>query len=255
MNYTQDQINQAQQLITDLNSKFIELEEQNQQLKIDIQEIDEKIISLTKSFGWKEKMFGGNFGGNKKLVQDARILENEKNALEIKIKDSAQQSENKSEKIEKEFSNFLKEIDPEFNQMNVDRSIYFHVYKASKKYKDLLQKAKQGIIDALLFLSWDKLINHPEANEKLNSFKKETQFFQNSIDQLDETIKKEKVGTESLTSLIKFESQDIAMKSFDKLLKVTNTLHKYTDRYLTDNKKLIQEYRSTAYDRLIKQKP
>ncbi|WP_420580689.1 hypothetical protein [Reichenbachiella sp.] len=223
-----------------LESQILELNNQADYLKNNLAE-------FTKKLGWKEKLFGGSLGGNKELAELVKSTENDMQEVESNLKKLSKELKEKPDIIKKEFTNVLKEIDTDFRKLIYDRTLHYDLYKASNKYEELLKKAHQGVIDALLFLSWEKLINHPEASEKLNGFKSETLRYQKVVDKLRDNSSTQPKPAVNLVDLIKFDSQEIAISNFKKLLSQTSKYKKYTDSFLTQSKKDIQEYRKKVY--------
>lgn len=251
MKFNNEQKEKVQKVISDLNERFDQLEIQRDDLTEEIQTLINELDTFSKNLGWKEKLFGGKLGGNKELANQVKTKEKRKMKAEDSLLSLNKKLKGKSERLKKEFSSALKEIDDNFNKLTTDRSLHFDLYQSSKNYKELLKKAHQGIIDALLFLSWDKLINHPEASEKLAGFKKETRALQSVVDKLRDIAESQPKNKPSLIELIQFQSKEVAMASFDKLLKNTTYYYKYSDKYLIENKKMIEDYREKAYKEII----
>lgn len=253
MHYNKDQQERIQTIISTLNKKYDKIEIDKNTLAEKGKNLKNELNSHSKNLGWKEKLFGGSLGGNKELAELVKHTENEMQKVESSLKKLSKELKEKPDIIKKEFTNALKEIDSDFKKLTDDRTLHYDLYKASKKYEDLLKKAHQGVIDALLFLSWEKLINHPEASEKLNGFKSETLRYQKVVDKLRNNSSTQPKPAVSLVDLIKFDSQEIAMSSFKKLLSQTSKYKKYTDSFLSQSKKDIQEYRKKAYEEIIGQ--
>lgn len=251
MEFTQAQKDNIQAQFEAINKEYADFELRISSLSKQIQNLENTLKTSSTKLGWKEKFLGGNLGGNKVLINEVNAAREKKLKLENSIADIKMKRIEKPKRIKKEFSAILKEIDPDFTKLASERSLHFDLYQASKSYAELVKKAHQGVIDALLFLSWEKLINHPEASEKLSGFKKETLKYQKIVDRLKENTPNSLEGKPSLLDLIKFSSQDVAMSSFNKLLKQASFYKNYTDRHLTKSKKLIEEYRESAYQTLL----
>lgn len=251
MKYSQQQKDKIQKIIAEINDQYDQLENQKESQTTELRTLKNELNANSEKLSWKEKLFGGSLGGNKELAEKVKRSELKKEKIEKSIITLNEKLDGRTDRIRKEFTNALKSIDQDFAKLTSDRSLHFELYQASKKYEELLKKAQQGVIDALLFLSWEKLINHPEASEKLSDFKKETRRLQKTIDTLRENSSSQPDTAPILSDLIKFNSQEVAMSSFKKLLKQTTFYKKYADKYLTNSKTKIQKYRNVAYKNII----
>ncbi|WP_422359335.1 hypothetical protein [Reichenbachiella sp.] len=253
MGFNQQQKRKLKEVVNGQHTYFDQLESQINELKNQAKFLKGRIDENSKNLGWKEKLFGGSLGGNKELAELVKSTENELQKVESTLEKLGKELKEKPDIIKKELTNALKEIDSYFKKLTDDRTLHYDLYKASKKYEELLKKAHQGVIDALLFLSWEKLINHPEASEKLNGFKNETLKYQKIVDKLRDNSSTQPIPAANLIDLIKFDSQEVAMSSFKKLLSQTSKYKKYTDSFLIQSKKEIQEYRRKAYEEVTDQ--
>lgn len=251
MKYGTEQINEMQSIIDAVNKEFSDLSDQKSSLIAQKEGLEKEFASLSGKLGWKEKYLSGYLGGNKELVQEATSSQVEIQKIEEHLASVDQKLKEKPERLRKEISSFLQSNDPEYAELIASRKSHFKLYEASKAYYGLVKKSHQGVIDALLFLSWEKLINHPEAGEKLAEFKKATSDFQVVVDNFIATTKHQLGDRSNLVELIKLSSQHVAMSSFENLIKQVKYYTRYTDKYLKKSKGEIQEYRSTAFELLI----
>ncbi|MEO9964459.1 MAG: hypothetical protein ABJF11_01650 [Reichenbachiella sp.] len=200
--------------------------------------------SLDSKLGWKEKYLSGLLGGDRKLVQKVDETESQIEEIGHRIDLLKKKLKEKPERVKKIASTYLEENDGAYANLVTERKLHYELYKASKHYHDLVKKANQGVIDALLFLSWSKLINHPEASEKLTEFKNETSKYQKVVDRFHSKSKYESGNSVKFIELIKFGTEQEAMSSFAKITKQSNLLLKYADKYLKKSKKEILDYRA-----------
>lgn len=237
-------------VILKIKEQITGLESEREQL-VDKKKIQEKeLIAASKKMGWKEKV-GGIFGGDKALIKRVGTLNVQLQKVRKEINSVDKQIKKCSTQITEELKIYLNANDPVYAKLVTDRKLHFNLYKSSKHYYDLVKKAHQGVADALFFASWNKLINHPEAKEKLDDFQKETRKYQAVVDAFDEKITDKPFSRVDFPGLIKFSSQEVAMASFQKLASQSDRYLKYTDKYLTRSKKEILAYREQVLESVV----
>jgi len=120
--------------------------------------LEKELSKCTEKFGWQEKYFSGYLGGDrtrvKKVANARRKIEN----IELGLTNIEHKFQKKSEELRNEISAYLNKNDAEYAIIIDRKNMHFNFYKASAAYFHLVKKAHQGVIDALLFVSWEKLI-------------------------------------------------------------------------------------------------
>ncbi len=106
-----------------------------------------------------------------------------------------------------------------------EKERWLKLERKSKYYRELVLKAEQGIKDALIFLSWEKLSNHHEAQSKLNEFQKETSSYQKVISSLETEIRDLEGKVIIFDKLIRFSCEQEVMHSFHKLATKANDIN------------------------------
>lgn len=242
---------------SDLKSSIDEINVKINKLKSDRQLLIDKkkahqqdLLAASKKMGWKEKA-GGIFGGDKTLIKKVESLNEQIQKSQKEIRRIDKQINDYSIQITDHLKSHLKSTDSVYAKLIADRKIHYNLYKSSKHYYDFVKRAHQGVTDALFFASWNKLINHPEAKEKLDDFQKETRKYQAVVDAFDEEITDKPFNRVDFPGLIKFSSQEVAMASFQKLASQSDRYLKYADKYLTRSKKEILAYREQVLESVV----
>ncbi|MCR9252583.1 MAG: hypothetical protein NXI20_19340 [bacterium] len=184
--------------------------------------LQEAIKEAESQYGWKDSYLSGLFGGNRSLVKSVDNMRDELESLQKEEKKLTPQFKKLKKSVREELSKLVSPVDSDFEVAVTEKDRWLNLERKSKAYKNLVLKAEQGIKDALLFLSWEKLVNHPEANSKLKEFKAETAKYQNVISGMEQEIITIKGKVIVFQDLIKFSSEHVAMESFRKLVNKSN---------------------------------
>ncbi|UXX78325.1 hypothetical protein N7E81_13260 [Reichenbachiella carrageenanivorans] len=209
-----------------LVSERQELLEQKKSQELRIQEAQSKL-------GWKSRLFGLN-------NESISTLQEQLKSVDKKVRELNQHRV----LIRKELSKILEVHRPDYRKMLEDRRVFYRLYKDCIRLDGVVRKARQGIVDALFFLSWERLLNHPEANSKLKQFKKEISKFQTSLQEAETLTGDKALINYRLNESLGYATQEEAMQSFNKLLSQTQSIKSWTDQYLTRSKSAIQFYRN-----------
>lgn len=239
-----------QSLLGQINEKITKLDKEKQQLIEKKKAQQQDLLSASKKMGWREKI-GGVLGGDKALIQKVESINGQVRKTKKEIKSIDQQISKLTTQSTDKLKAYLTVNDPHYTELVSKRKIHFDLYKSSKHYNELVKKAHQGVTDALLFASWEQLINHPEAKEKLDGFQKETGKYQVVVDLFDKEVADKPFARVDFPDLIKFSNEQVAMASFQKIAKYSGNYRKYADKYLTQSKKDILAYRQKVRDEML----
>jgi hypothetical protein len=215
-------------LISQLNS----IEPKISALKKEVEDHEEK-------FGWKESFLGGFFGGDRELVKSVEARNAELIKLEKQLKELATRLTETSRFVKAELAKQVGLVDKGFQSIVAEKDHWLNFEKKSKAYHSLVKKSHQGIVDALLFASWEKLINHPQAKAKLSEFRGKTAEYQKVISEYSEPLKSMTGDIVIFDELIKFSSEQVAMSSFGVLAKKSKEYEKLAYDKVEDLLKLM----------------
>jgi hypothetical protein len=178
---------------------------------------NERYQKATKELGWREKYLDGFLGGDKASVAK---LENEfveltafrKSLLEL---EKIVKSINESFTIE--ISRFLSKESPEY--ISYESALQHHraIAETSAHFYNSLAEAKRKISDALLFTSWNSLLNHSKASVLLQEFYDQVAAYSQKIEAYQSHVKCNLVN-ENLQDSIDLTTQTSAMSSLNELL-------------------------------------
>jgi hypothetical protein len=166
---------------------------------------------------WGEKHLMGLFGGDKDKVKRYKSNQGEIEKIHKILIDVDKQLKIKNERLHHEIIDYLKTNSPSYKKLVFYNSIFSELYDISASFYNLLLKAKEGITDALIFTSWDSLLNHPRAQGELNKFIEQISEYQKRVDHYEKSLNIPLLKGENLNDYIKFPTQNIAMDSLNRL--------------------------------------
>ncbi|MCV9387754.1 hypothetical protein [Reichenbachiella ulvae] len=224
------------------------LKEELERIESQIPRLNEAIDEGESKYSWKDSFFSGYLGGNRALVISVNKMCDELDALEKRARDLKPQLKKLEKTVEKELISVASPLNPNLNSLLTEKERWLKLERKSKSYKNLVLKAEQGIKDALMFLSWEKLVNHPDAKSKLDEFKNETLGFQKIISDLSTEITALKGEVIVFEDLIQFSTQQVAMKSFRMLATKSNEYYKMAydqvEKYISKCDDILEKVKS-----------
>lgn len=232
-------VSKSLETLTTLERTFVEV-------KGEIEKLELEYFQLGRKIGWREKYLMGFLWGDRELAKVANQKKNELENAKDKLSKITSNKDHESQHLNKEMGQFLLKNSVVFGELQDEIGHQSRLLKSSKSYELLLGKAKQGMIDALLWTNWETLINHKDAKRELGNFRKETEKFQKHIDahtskaryKLDELVE--------LDGLIKFSSKKVAMNSFGQLMKQTLKHKNHASKSLRETRQLKDEMISST---------
>lgn len=173
------------------------------------------------NMGLWTKITAGLLGGNKELVVKANDAADVINETERRLNEIEKLLASKKKAVNQVLLNALSSQSQEFKKKSEQYEVLDNFVTANSKFIDFVQVAHSGVKDALLWLSWEKLVNHRDAKEKLQEFRAKLSRHQFLIDKVYEVLNEEQFNIQ-LESLIKFSNQHEGMQSFNDILQTLN---------------------------------
>ena len=220
----------TQEVIEQINLTTGSISKRSTQLRLEYQDINSTIdtyeqqwTEIVDNLGWWTKLFAGALGGNRLKVQKANELVDKIDELKIQLSRTQSEIEHTTKSFNSVIISQLRSQFDEFEVLCDDKAEHDRLYVASSNYLKLVQRSHKGVQDALIFMSWEKLIKHPEANEKLLEFRNETRKYQEKLDLYKSKVTST-LGQIKLEELIQFSTESVAMSSFNKIIQCVKEL-------------------------------
>jgi hypothetical protein len=225
-------IEELKNLTRGVSVNFSKLKADYSNLRLENSKLETEQSSIEVQMGWRERNLMGFLGGNRNLVKKFNLINSELDQVELNLNKLVTETENQSNLFNKEIAQFLFNHSSAYQKTYNESKQQSKLLKSTKAYDSLLKKVKQGIVDALVWTSWDKLIKHPRANKELSKFRKETSKYQNSLS-FYEANSEYRLG-ESFTfeKYIKFSSEHIAMENFNRISRQVNKYRNHSSKHL-----------------------
>ncbi len=171
----------------------------------------------TKELGWREKYLDGFLGGDKASVEK---LENEYVEL-TNFRKSLLELEKRVKSIDESFTieiiRFLSKEYPEYISCESVLQHHHIIADASAHFYNSLLEAKKKISDALMFTSWNSLLNHSKASALLQEFYDQVAAYSQKIEDYQSHVKCNLLNG-NLQDSIDLTTQASAMGTLNRLL-------------------------------------
>jgi len=205
------QTNSLLKVISDLVSYKKELLSDYDTLKIEDKDLSSKM-------GWKEQFLNGIISGDKALIKKHKETERYLKETTSELEYVESELKKESQLFRNEIAKYLTENHNAFKILTNERERHLNLYNASSEYDNLLKRARQGVMDALLWTGWEKLIRHPDAQNQLNKFIIETRKYQDVINSYEDHFNIKINGDSLIEDYIKFSFEREAIESFNSII-------------------------------------
>lgn len=208
---------------------------------------NERYQKATKKLGWREKYFDGFLGGDKASLQNLEREFVELTSFRKSLLDLEKKIKSLDGSFVSEITRFLSKESSEYSSYESTLQLHYEMAKTSAHFYNSLVEAKKKISDALLFTSWNSLLNHSKASVLLQEFYNQVTAYNQKIEEYQSLIKCDLLNGK-LHEAIELKTQASAMWSLNGLLTKSNEVLNYANDQiaLTDKKRkqLVDEIKS-----------
>lgn len=200
-----------------------------QEKTIELATHEQEFESLRNQLGWREKSVAGLLGGNKTLAQKFKRLSLAISSGQEIIDRLNTDIEKGDAEINGIIVTWLNKNSKIFRRVSIELNNHVELYNRSKSFYNFLIEAKEEIDNALMFVSWDGLLNHPQAKKGIALFSSETVKYQQLISAYETAMQVSLMGGRQLESLIRFTSEAVALESFNKIKTIVTKNVRYAE--------------------------
>lgn len=211
-----------------------------------------ELSTLNSGLTWTEKYLGGSFGGDKEKVRRIQSLKEKISKLRAQLKKIDSDLKSETSKVKNEIVDYLSKNSKRFKNLSADNHINQQLLHESNSFLQILKKAKKGISDALLFTSWENLLNHPKAQLELEKFNRLLENLQEKINQYETQTGTKLLNGDRLGDYIQFSTEKIAMDSFRKLNDTVNAISNRLTIKVRESETEISTLTDIAYQSIVK---
>jgi hypothetical protein len=193
---------------------------------------------LQPQVGWRETYLMGYFGGNQSVAQKVKTIEVQLSSLRSNLAEVDEQLKVENDNLHRKIKEYLKKHSEFYQKLLEEVDFHTELFDTSETFYNMLITAKQNVSEALRLTSWENLINHPSAKERISKLKAETAEYEEAVQLYESVLKVDLLRGRGLKNLIKFSTQSVAMKSFSELSSEAGAIMEYADAMISENSKM-----------------
>jgi hypothetical protein len=224
--------------LSSLRKAIIELHSQGKINLNEFNQLKKDSEKLKSQMGLREQYLNGYFGGDRDLVERMKTITFKLQQLREVLKEIDKnlkiQKDNLNVKIEEHLIKYSKF----YQKLWFENNSHVNLYNSTVAFYDFLTNSKKKINDALLFMSWENSLNHPNANEAINSFQIKANEYQVEVNTYESNLKINLIGGIKLTNNVEFSTQSLAFESFNNLISLIKEILELIESKIKETNKL-----------------